>query len=123
MWLEQIFSDREKRDFSPFMQQIVVLESRFNYDENSDTPSVITVGKIKNNSPFPWDDINLEVQYFSKDDILIDTAHGRTYMNPILAGNEMGFVIRSKASRTKEVYDSHRVFVRSAEDPGDWSFP
>ena len=77
----------------PFRDQITTLDSAMSFDRRGDTPYVAVVGRLVNNSPHPWQDVQVEVQYFDSSDELIDTGRGTMDFGVILAGDEKAFKI------------------------------
>lgn len=108
---------RPKEDFAKYEAQIVVLHSTTTFSLVRPETEVVTVGRLKNNSKYTWERLNLEVQYFDATGKLIDTATSAgSYYDTILPGGEKAFKITGKPSRPEAYYSSHKVFVRGARE-------
>ena len=112
---------RPERDFGTYRQQFVILESNISFVGNAEEPRLLTVGRIRNDSPYAWSDVEIEVQYFDADHQLIDTATDRGFSKSVAAGDEIAFSVTAPAHHPQENYASHEVFVRWGEVP--FQFP
>src|SRR5215510_3880973 len=51
------------RDFAPFRDQLKIVSSSVEFDRNENNPHVTAVGIVRNDSPYAWKDVQLEVRY------------------------------------------------------------
>lgn len=120
-WLFYRAANVESRDFTPYIGQMTVLESRISFFGNAEEPRVMTVGSLRNDSPHAWSNLEFDVKYFDSDGNLIDAASERTYKT-VSAGGELAFAVTSQAHQPAEAYASQSVSVRWAEEPENWPF-
>lgn len=81
----------------------------------SATGVVTTLGELRNDGAFGWENPQLEVRYFDSRGELIDTATDTPYDMTIEPGAVVTFRVRTPAARTKEHYTKHEVLIRTAE--------
>ena len=79
-------------------------------------PTVVIMGKLKNNSDISWKELVIEVQIFNKEGKLIDTKQDEKYSFVVPAHQETAFKISFEMEFPKEEYHSFEVFIRSAKD-------
>ena len=102
-------------DFSPYRNNISVVESQMNFGNEDKEPLVYVVTVITNNSDLAWKDVELDARFFNKAGTLIDAQPWREYLT-ILPHEDTAFRIRMKPSHELADYQSYKVFVRSARD-------
>lgn len=120
-WLLHRAVNAESRDFTPHVGEMTVLESKISFFGNDEEPRVMTVGSLRNDSPYAWSNLELDVKYFDSGSRLIDAASDKTYKT-VPAGSELAFAVTSPAHQPVETYASHEVTVRWAEEPENWPF-
>lgn len=118
IWLNLLFSPG--RDFEKFKSQIVIVNSEMHYTQMTNGNFISTIGQIRNDSPYAWKDIQMEVQYINKDGKMIDTRTENCYGEIIPAGETQAFRIRGPADKPETEYSTQKVIVRSAKDSKKW---
>ena len=118
LWLKQLFSPG--RDFEPFRDQIVVEGSNMHFGQATNGNFVSAIGMIRNNSPYAWKEIQLEVQYYDKDGRMIDTRSESRFGDVLPPGATQAFRLRTQADKPQSAYADHKVFLRSAKDSRKW---
>jgi hypothetical protein len=108
---------RSSHNFSEFAGQIQVLDTKLAWSQEKDRKMVSTIGRIKNDSPYAWTSIGLEIQYFNASGELIDTVSESSYSLTVQSHSESAFRVRTEADKPREQYASHKVFVRDASEP------
>jgi predicted nucleic acid-binding Zn ribbon protein len=108
--------------FTKYRDQIELISSdmRFDVDRDGRFQKVITIGKLKNNSPYSWKDIHFEVQYFDQNDKLIATTSEKIHDLVLLPGTEHAFQIVSQAEGPEMLYSSQKVYIREATESGKY---
>lgn len=101
-------------DFSTFQALVAVTSSKITYAKEAESAYISTIGTIKNNSEIKWKDVQIEVQYFDKDDRLIDTQTQSEYDFILVPHSEQAFRLRQKADKPETNYVAHKVFIRNA---------
>jgi len=102
-------------DFSPYRDDISVVESRMNFQTNDAGPWVNVVVVLTNKSNIAWKDMQMDLRFYNTSGTLIDaTEHwGRGVIYP---KGEMALRIKDQPSHGLAEYDSYKIFVRSARD-------
>ena len=108
------------RDFAPFRNQFEVVSSSMQFSQTERGPYVTTVGTIRNNSDYPWKEVQLEARYFGKADKLIDVGVQIFSDLVVQPHSESAFRIRTFADQPTNEYASHKVLVRSGKDIRQW---
>lgn len=114
VWMGQVFGPG--RDFEPFRSQIVVESSNMHFGQATNGNFISAIGTLRNNSPYAWEQIQLEAQYYDKGGLLIDTRTESRYGDVLPPGATQGFRLRALADKPQSAYASHKVFVRSAKE-------
>ena len=113
-WLGSIFGPG--RAFTPYQAQIVVVGPKMHFSHTATGDFISTIGFLRNNSPFDWKDLQLEVQYFDSAGNLTDTRTESFAFQRLPASATHAFRIRSQADKPEAAYASQKVFVRAAKD-------
>ena len=100
-WIDHATDRGSKESFSRHRDKVVVTESRVHFSEPEDNANGSTVGKIRNDSDFAWEDIYLEVQYFDDKGTLIDTEGAQQYGLTLTPQSEAAFRLRTQADKAK----------------------
>jgi hypothetical protein len=112
-WLRDM--KRPGEPFENHRNQLVLSDTAMHFKHSEGTNIISTVGYLHNESPFPWRNIYLEVQYFDGDRRLVDTK--TEWLDQELpAGITEAFRIRAIAVEDAPAYVSNKVFVRAAVD-------
>lgn len=117
-WMKTMFGPG--RDFGPYKAQIVPFALEMHFSMATNGNYISTMGHLRNDSPYAWKEIQLEVQYFNKDGKLIDLRSESRYGDTLPAGATHGFRVRGPADKPESQYVSQKVFVRSAKDSRRW---
>jgi len=111
------------RDFEPYQQQLLVLESSVSQRISSNGVYVVITGVITNWSNCSWKNIGVEGQLFGSDGKLIDVVPAASdYYGGFVAASHStcAFKIESRTSHSLSDYASHKVFFRWAKDATSW---
>lgn len=73
-----IFKSEDKK-FHDYRSRLTITESKLHYSYEECCSSVSVLGKIKNESDIPWEDIHFEVQFYDSENKLIDTFSERPW--------------------------------------------
>jgi hypothetical protein len=111
---------RRGANFDSYRDQIEVVESRLQVDDGSPYNSVVTIGRLKNNSPEKWSHVVLEVQYFDDKGVLIGAKSAEDFAMVLLPGGEHAFQIECNRVRPAKDYASQKIFVQNARDASKW---
>jgi len=113
-WLGNL--QRPGRNFEPYRDKIVVLDTTMHYSRSDNTNIISTVGCLRNDSTYSWKALQLEVQYFDSGGRLIDAKTETLAYQELPAGVTEAFRIRSVAACDEPFYASNKVLVRTAKD-------
>jgi hypothetical protein len=102
-------------DFSPYRNEISVVESRMNFKDAGTNSMVYVVAVITNHTDIAWRQIQYDVRFFNRAGTLID-ARTALDSSTILDHGESAFRINVTPSHMLPEYDSYKVFVRAARD-------
>jgi hypothetical protein len=108
--------NRPGRDFGPYRDKILISETAIHFGHLSNTNTVSTVGFLRNDSPYSWKALQLEIQYFDKEGKLVDSATETLPNQELPSGMTEAFRIRSPAAFDEISYATNKVFVRAAKD-------
>jgi hypothetical protein len=109
-------AQRPGRIFEPYRDKIVVLDTTMHYSHSPSTNFISTVGLLRNDSPYSWKALQLEVQYYNAGGKLIDTKTETLQYQELPAGLTEAFRIRTAAACDEPLYASNNVIVRTAKD-------
>jgi len=107
-------------DFAKYRDQIRVLDSQLRVTDEEILRHVVTVGRLRNESPVKWTDVVIEVQYFDADGRLVATKTENDHALVLLPNSEHAFQVSSSAELPPRSYASQKVFVRDARDARRW---
>lgn len=114
---QEMFSKGEPFSSHAALVSIITPKMVFGVDgSEQNSPTVAILGKIKNESNVPWEDIKLEAQFFDKDENLIDTTQQEKYSFMVPAQDESSFKLSFKREFPQEKYVSFKVRIISAKD-------
>jgi hypothetical protein len=112
-----------KRDFTPYQNQVGVVNSEVSFRASGSNLIVSVVGVVTNKSEFAWKNIGLEARLFDKNGKLIDViqASDSSYNGVVLLPHsEAGFKIQTKAAKNESEYATHKVIVGTGKDFNTW---
>jgi hypothetical protein len=115
--LETIFSDGES--FSHFNSTVSVVETKMVFGTNAygnKSPTVVILGKVKNDSPVPWKNIQFEATFFDKDGKLVDAAQKQQYSFFVPAQETVTFKLSFQREFPEEQYKDYKVRIVQAQD-------
>jgi hypothetical protein len=104
------------QSFEPYRNQVVVLNTTIHYSRTDNTNIVSTMGYLRNDSPYSWKAIQLEVQYFNRFGKLVDTETETLRYQELPPRIIEAFRVRAPAACDESSYVSSKVFVRTAKD-------
>jgi hypothetical protein len=111
----------EGEPFSLHTSAVSVVESKMVFGVSScehESPTVVILGKIQNDSPVSWEDVKLEATFFDEDGNLIDATQERKYFFMVAAKDQGTFKLSFKREFPEEQYDSFKIRIISANDEG-----
>lgn len=103
-------------DFTPYRNQITINESELKFGETSCGPTVVAMGIMTNNSSLSWEDVQLEVRFYDKENELIDTDQKNKYSFVVPANDISTFKVSIPREFPEEQYASCKVRILSAKD-------
>jgi hypothetical protein len=111
---------RSGADFAKYRDQVEVLEARMQVSHERGYDGLVTLGRLRNNSPVKWEDVVIEVQYFDKEGKLVGTKSEKDHSLVLLPGGEHAFQVNASLTLPAESYASQKVFVRDAREARRW---
>jgi hypothetical protein len=120
LWLVLRSMNRSSHDFNEYRSQLRILSSEVSASVDNGKRMVTTIGRIRNDSPYTWSQIALEIQYFNSAGKLIDTVSESSYSLTVPAHSESAFRVRAEADKPGVEYASQQVFIREASEPHHW---
>jgi len=109
-------SKRPGQMLEPYREKIAVFDTTMHYSRLDNTNVISIVGYLRNDSPYSWRALQLEVQYFDGSGKLVDTRTETLQYQELPAGMTEAFRIRTAAASDESSYVSNKVFVRMAKD-------
>jgi hypothetical protein len=107
-------------DFSPYRNQISVVESRMDLGtilrNNINEPCVYVVAVITNQTDKAWRGVDVEARFFDKAGKLIDVGQGQ-YYDTLYPQTDGALRIKAGMLRPVTDYDSYKLYIGSAADP------
>lgn len=103
-------------DFTPYRNQIAISESELKFGKTARGPTVVVMGKMTNNSILSWKDVQLEVRFYDKDKMLIDTDQKNKYSFVVPANDISTFKVSIPREFPEEQYANFKVRILSAKD-------
>ena len=113
MFMQRLFY--EGVDFSPYRNDISIVESHMSLKATSNEKSVHLVVVITNQTDIAWKQIQMDVRFFNKAGKLIDAPQGFEY-NPVLPHTESAFRMDFGPNEPLSDYDSYKIEVKYARD-------
>ncbi|KPK82933.1 MAG: hypothetical protein AMJ81_08845 [Phycisphaerae bacterium SM23_33] len=99
-----------KGDFEKHRSGIKIVQPKMTFDSYD----VVILGKVKNDTPVDWEDLQLEMTFKDADGTVIDTDTEKLYIT-LPAGKETSFKVRSNRAGPKESYHAFDIRVTWAE--------
>ena len=118
IWLKSLIGPG--RDFEQFQDKIVIVDSQMHFGATTNGNYVSAIGQIRNDSPYGWKELQLEVRYYNKEGQMIDTRTEARFGDTLPTGATHAFRVRGPADKPESQYASHKIFVRSAKDARRW---
>ena len=115
------FQEKCNVSYSHFQNPITVMDSDFHLTAESSKDkelhwmSTVTIGHIKNSTDSPWKKIRFEIQFFDKSGKMIDSTARLNDDLLIPPHGNVSFKVIGIAVHDKELYASHKVYIRWAE--------
>lgn len=108
-------------DFTLYREQISIGETELKFGEGKcGRPSVIVMGDMINNSDVPWEEVQIEVQFYNRDNQLIDTEQKNKYFFVVPANDVSKFKVSIPREFPEEQYFSVKARILSAKDARTW---
>jgi hypothetical protein len=102
--------------FAKDASELSIVESSMHYGAEGKCNNISTIGTIRNIGDIPWENLKLEVRYSDAAGNLIDTESSEEYGLVVPAHGESAFRLRAAADKPREVYSSHKVFIKGGRD-------
>lgn len=103
-------------DFSPYRNQISVLESHMSFETNEDhIPLVYVIAVVTNQTDLAWDNVGFEARFFDKTGTLIGVGEGICYWT-LYPKSDTAVLIRAHTLHPFADYASYKINVGSAKD-------
>ena len=102
-------------DFSPYRNDISIVESRMNLSTTGKDPMVYLIVLVTNKTDLAWKGLQFDARFFDKSGMLIDVSDYQVY-SVIPPHTESALRIRSNPSHPLSDYESYKIFIRSARD-------
>lgn len=97
-----------------FQESLRITDSEVHFSSGENYNSVSCIGNIKNSSALIWEELVIEVQYFNKENKLIDTTTEYIYGLVVPANDTIAFRVKGGADKSESEYHSHKVRITSA---------
>ncbi len=97
-----------------FNESLSITGSELHHSEFKGYNYISCIGKLKNSSNTPWEELVLEVQFFNSNNELVDTFTEYIYGTVVPAKDYAAFRIRDVADKNIKEYQNHKVRVTSA---------
>ncbi len=107
-----VYANSEQLDFN---NSLSITSSQLHFSKFKDFDYVSCIGKLKNTSNIAWDEPVIEIQFFNKENELIDTFTEYIYGMVIPANDTIAFRIKDNADKPITNYKSHKVKITSAQ--------
>jgi ATP-dependent Zn protease len=96
---------------------LTITSSSFAFSSQGSTPTLTSIGIIKNSTNTNISDITIEVKYYDDKNVLVDTITQRPSSLSIPANGEATFRIQDNPAREKSSYSTQTIRITSAETP------
>jgi hypothetical protein len=107
-------------NFARYRDEIEVVDAQLRTGQVGSYSGLVTVGRLRNNSPVRWKEVVIEVQYFDEDGKLIGAKSEKDYGLVLLPGGEHAFQVNAAQDLPPHMYASQRVYVQDARDASKW---
>ncbi len=97
-----------------FQKSLKITDSKIHFSSGESSNFVSCMGTIQNSSTLVWEELVIEVQYYNKENDLIDTITEYNYGLVVPANDAATFRIRDTADKNESEYYSHKVRITSA---------
>ncbi len=103
-------------DFSPYRNDISIVESRMNFSNDEKDPMLYLVVLVTNKTDVAWRSIQFDARFFDKSGTLIDTCDYPVSSLVIPPHAESALRIKTHPTHPLLDYESFKISVRSARD-------
>lgn len=104
--------------YAKHVGQVSVLEPKMQFGENQHGPTVIILGKARNDSPLGWKEVVFHVDFFDADGNLVDMTQEKKYSYIIPAGKTQSFKVSFQRQFPAEKYVKYEISIISAQEEG-----
>jgi hypothetical protein len=112
---------RHGENFDDYKSQVRVEDSRMEFGQNSKgEETVAVVGTIRNDSPIPWKDVEVEIQYRDSAKKVFDAKTSPGYSTTVPAHSTGAFKISQAREFPKGDYQLYSANVLWARDARTW---
>ncbi len=98
-----------------FQESLKIIDSKIHFSSSENHNSISCIGTIQNNSGLYWDELVIEVQYFNKENTLIDTITEYYYDLVVPANDKAAFRIKGVADKSASEYIDHKARITTAK--------
>ena len=92
-----------------------ILESRMNWLEATNGPTIYVTGILTNQSAVAWKDLEFECRFFDTNGVMVDVGNA-PFLWTIQAQDDLAFRVRVTPVRPATDYDSVRLLVSAARN-------
>jgi len=103
-------------DFSPYRNDISIVESRMNLSTAGKDPMVYLIVLVTNKTDMAWKGIQFDARFFDKSGTLIDACEYPVSYSVIPPHTESALRIRNIPSHPLSDYESYKIYIGSARD-------
>lgn len=103
-------------DFAPYRDQITITECELMFGHNNEGPTVIVMGKMKNDTTISWKEVQLELRFYDRDNKMVDTDQTLKFSFVAPANDVSTFKVSIPREFAEEQYVSAEARVLSAKD-------
>jgi hypothetical protein len=103
-------------EFAPYSNQIAVTNTHIAFGETKSGATIAVLGEIRNDSPVPWNDINLHAHFKDPSGRTIDVATEDKYSFHLPAHSTSQFKLSFRREFPETNYAQHTVRVLFAKD-------
>lgn len=103
--------------FQKYADQITITESKMQFGQDQNGPTIAVIGRIENTSPLDWKYVRLQVEFSNSDGKLVDAGQQTEYSSPRLpADQDIAFKVSFPRQFPESEYTNHKIRVISAVD-------
>ncbi|HSC69057.1 MAG TPA: hypothetical protein VLC79_15295 [Cellvibrio sp.] len=109
--------------FSAHKNELLIESSELSFSECGECKSTfntVTIGMIKNNTPYGWEDFKLEVRFYNAEGKLIDSVSETSYGLAVQPNSEVSFRVMERAAKATAEYVTHKVIINDAQQISDY---